>query len=329
MNLRALVRAGFLAVFVLSCWQLWRYYQWALGASPTPVAHPEATAGFVPLGALMSLFAWLRSGAFDPVMPASVVIVLGALVLSLFLKRAFCGFVCPVGTVLSAVGWAGRRLNGGRRRKVNRKLDIALRVPKYLFAGIVVASMAVLPVQVALEFQRLPYYATADMKILYGLLHPAWGYLVLVGFVVATTLAIGTDTWCRYLCPLGALYGGLSSASLCTVKRDAEKCIDCKACDLACSARVEVSTSTRAVRDPECDGCQDCTRACPQPGALSARVGGFNVPWQLWPALVLAVWLLVWATASATGHWQQGLDDATIAGHMRTMKLTHDFQSSP
>ncbi len=323
-SVRSWVRVGFLGVFLYACWQLWSFYQWAIGVGPY-VPRPEAVAGLVPLGALMSLIAWLKSGLFDPVMPASVVIVLAALVISMLFKRGFCGYVCPVGTVVSAFGWLGRKLNGGRPRRVPVGLDRALRVPKYLLAAAVVGYLATLPVQVALEFQLLPYYATADMKILWGVLHPAWGYWVVAGFVVGTTLWVGTNTWCRYLCPLGAMYGAASVASLGTVKRDAERCIDCKACDKACAATIEVSSSTRAVRSAECDGCQECVSACPVPGALESRVAGVTIPWRAWAVLLVLVWLVVWAIAYASGHWQHGLPDDALAELMRTMKLTHDF----
>jgi len=321
---RTWVRLGFLGFFLYSCWQLWRFYQWAVGTG-SYVDRPEATAGLVPLGALMSLAAWLKSGVFDPVMPASVVIILAALLLSVLFKRGFCGWVCPVGTVASALGWAGRLMSGGRPRRMPVWLDRTLRVPKYLMAAYLVGWMAMMPASIGLDFQLLPYYATSDMKILYGLLHPAWGYWALAGFVVVTSLGSGTNTWCRYLCPLGAIYGGASAASLGVVRRDPRACIDCKACDAACSARIEVSTSTRAIRSPECDGCMDCTRDCPVPGALTSRLAGLTVPWQFWPAFIVVTWLLVWAFATATGHWQQGIPDELVAEYMRTMKLTHDF----
>lgn len=322
---RVAVRIGFLGVFIFSCVQLWRHYQWALGAGPH-VSRPEATAGLVPLGALMSLAAWIKSGIFDPVMPASVVIIIAAVLVSVLLKRGFCGWICPVGSVTGAFGWVGRRFTKGQRpRRMPRVLDIVLRVPKYVAAAFLLGWVFMMPAQIALEFQLIPYYATSDLKILYGLLHPAWGYWALAGFVAVTTLATGTNTWCRYLCPLGAIYGGLSFASLGVVKRNPERCVDCKACDRACVARIGVSTSAAAIRDPECDGCQDCTRACPAPGALTVRLGGGRLPWQFWPVLLLTAWLLVWAFSVATGHWQQGLPDEVIAQYMQTMKLTHDF----
>ena len=316
-----MVRIAFLAFFLWSCWRLWSFYRWALGSGEW-VPRPEATAGFVPLGALMSLVAWVKTGVFDPVMPAGVVIIMGALILSLLFKRAFCGFICPVGTTVSFFGWVGRKLFG-RTRSIPRTLDLVLRFPKYLFAAMLLGSLVPLPAQVALEFQMLPYYATSDLKILYGLLHPAWGYWAL-GFAVAGTSVLWGNTWCRYLCPLGALYGAFGAASLGTVARDAGACIGCSACTKACHARIDVENAS-VVRAPECDGCQDCVRVCPKPDALTARFAGVSMPWQLWPVLLVLTWLLVWSVADTTGHWRHGLPDETVGQYMRTMKLSHDW----
>lgn len=319
---RTWVRTGFLVFFLWSCWRLWGFYQWALGNGPW-VARPEATAGFVPLGALMSLIAWLKTGIFDPVMPAGVVIIIGALVVSLLLKRAFCGWVCPVGSTVAVFGWFGRRIFRGRNLAMPKIVDIALRGPKYLFAGMVLFWLAPLPAEVALEFQQLPYYATSDLKILYGLLHPAWGYWALAGTVGVTSVLWG-NTWCRYLCPLGAIYGGLGALSVGNVARNEKACIDCGKCTTACHARIEVAEA-RVVRTAECDGCQDCVRACSTPGALSARLAGARIPWQFWPVLVVVIWLFVYALAFGSGHWTHGLPDDQVAEYMRTMKLSHDW----
>lgn len=319
---RTWVRTGFLLFFLWSCWRLWAFYQWAIGNGGW-VARPEATAGLVPLGALMSLIAWFKTGIFDPVMPAGVVIIVGAVVVSILFKRAFCGWICPVGSTVAIFGWLGRMLFGGRNLPMPRRADLVLRVPKYIFAAMVLFWLVPLPAEVSLHFQQLPYYATSDLKILYGILHPAWGYWALAGFVGVTSMLWG-NTWCRYLCPLGAIYGGLGVFSAGTVGRHAEACTDCGTCTTVCHARIDVAKA-RVVRSAECDGCQDCVRTCPTPGAISARFGSARIPWQFWPILVVVTWLLVYALAFGSGNWTHGLPDDQIAAYMRTMKLSHDW----
>lgn len=317
---RAVVRAAFLLIFVWACWQLWAFYQWTIGIGPY-VPHPNATAGLVPLGAIMGLVAWMKTGVFDPILPASEVIVIGALVLSLLFKRGFCSWICPVGTGMSMFSWLGRAIFG-RNYNMPIVIDRALRIPKYLISAVIIFQLSLLPAEIALEFQHLPYYATSDLKILYGLLHPTWWYASFIIFAAITSLIWG-NTWCRYMCPLGALYSVIGVFSAGTVARDNKLCISCGNCTKACSAYIDVA-SAHVVRAPECNGCLDCVRSCPQPNALTARFLGSRMPWLTWPLLLVAMWVFIWMLASATGHWTHGLPDSIIAQYMQSIKLTPD-----
>ncbi len=278
--------------------------------------HPDATAGFVPLGAVMGVVSWLKTGTFDLVLPAAEIIIIGALFVSLLFKRGFCGWICPVGSATSVFSWLGRKIFG-KTFRVPVALDRGLRVPKYLIAGAIILQLALLPAAYVLEFQNLPYYAISDLKILLLLLSPG---IWLVGLVllVATTSLFWGNTWCRYFCPLGALYGAVGSASAGTVSRNADKCVACGACTKACAKGVDVASS-RTVRAPECDGCMECVDACPEPGALTSRFLGFQLPALAWPLLVVSVWLLIWAIAILTGHWHHGTSDAALAAYIRQM----------
>ncbi len=315
LNTHTLVRSGFFVFFVWTCWRLFSFYQWALG-NGTYVAHPDATAGFVPLGAVMSLLAWLRTGLFDPVLPAAGVIILGALAVSLLFKRGFCGWICPIGSATSALGWLGRKMFG-RAYNVPRKLDVGLRVPKYLIAGAIIMFLGAMPAANAIDFQKLPYYSIADLKILLMLLNPNIWFIGLVLFVGLTSVYWG-NTWCRYLCPLGALYGAVGAGSAGTVTRDPDICVACGACSKACTKRVDVAAGKK-VRAPECDGCLDCVGACPEPGALTARWLGLRTPVWAWALSVVGLWMLIWGIASLTGHWHIGTAASTIASYIRQM----------
>lgn len=64
-------------------------------------------------------------------------------------------------------------------------------------------------------------------------------------------------SFCRFLCPLGALYGLFSKIALLGVKVDAELCTDCGACVRACP------TDIRKAGDSECIHCGNCIDLCP------------------------------------------------------------------
>lgn len=300
------VRLVFLVFFVWVCTRLLGFAAWARGTGAY-VSRPEAVAGLVPVGYFTSFFAWIRGGGWDTLLPAGLVIILLALTLSLLFKRGFCGWVCPLGTVWEGAALIGRKILG-RTLCLPRWLDLALRGLRYAFTAAIVLWLLLLPLDQALAFRQLPYMWVADIKILEGLLGPVFIALGAVAFVVSMLFG---SVWCRYLCPLGGLYGAIGAASICTVRRDEDTCISCGKCTKACHANVDVAVSTRPVRSPECDGCMDCVRACPVPGALDARApGGVRIDPRVWMLIVVTIWLGGWGIAKVSGAWDTTISDA-------------------
>jgi polyferredoxin len=302
---RWVVKGAFFAYFFYTCVQLFRFAAWARDEGSF-VPRPEAPAGLLPVGHFTSFFGWVRGGGWDTLLPAGLVIIIGAVAISLLFKRGFCGWICPVGTVWEAFALLGRKLFG-RNLKVPRWLDLAGRGFRYVLTGLVVVWLGLLvPVAVAVEFRSLPYMAIADIKTLTVMIQPA--YLAVVLFAGVVSMFFG-PVWCRYLCPVGGMYSAIGVLSPCAVTRDDETCIHCSKCTKACHAFVEVEKAA-TVRDTECDGCMDCVKACPVDGCLEAKAAGRVkiAPW-VWPLLVVGVWLAIWGGAKVTGHWDTGISN--------------------
>ncbi|MBA4370556.1 MAG: (4Fe-4S)-binding protein [Coriobacteriaceae bacterium] len=302
---RLFVRGVLLGFFVFACVQLLRFAEWARGRGPH-VPRPESVAGLLPIGHFTSFFAWLKGGGWDTLLPAGLVIIIGAVATSVLLKRGFCGWICPLGAVWEGQAWLGRKLMGGRNVALPRWLDGIGRGVRYLIAAAALFVLIMVPLAEALAFRELPYMWVADLKILGGFTRP--GFLAMLGVASVASVFFG-PVWCRWLCPLGGWYSLLGMASPCAVRRDPETCIHCSACTEACHAFLDVEKA-RAVRSPECDGCMDCVRVCPVPGCLEARAPGNTriAPW-VWPLLVVGLWLAIYAGARLTGNWDTRLPD--------------------
>jgi len=72
--------------------------------------------------------------------------------------------------------------------------------------------------------------------------------------------------FCKYLCPLGAIYGLFAPISLYRLKVDEEKCVKCGKCQKACKMDIRV---WKTPNHRECIRCLDCVKSCPY-GALEA-----------------------------------------------------------
>jgi len=305
---RVVVRSAFLAFFVGACVQLVLFMRWTTGEGPY-VPRPEAVAGLLPVGHFTSFFAWIRGGGWDTLLPAGLVIIIAAVTVSLLFKRGFCGWICPVGTVWELAELLGRKLLG-RTIRLPGWLDRTGRAVRYLLGALILGFLLLVPLAEAVSFRQLPYMWTADMKILAGFTNPLFIIAALMAFVLSMLFS---PVWCRYLCPLGAWYSTLGMASPCAVHRSAGACIECHKCTKVCHALVDVEHAPDRVWAPECDGCMDCVRVCPAPGALEARLlGRWRIRAWVWPLLVVGVWLAIYGGAKLTHNWDTSIPAATF-----------------
>ena len=230
------------------------------------------------------------------------------------IRKAFCSWLCPIGTLSEYVWRAGRKLMG-RNFALPRWLDIPLRGLKYLLLGFFIWAIASMSAEAIAGFLKSPYGLVADVKMLNFFRH-----LGETAAIVLTILGIASllvqNFWCRYLCPYGALLGLAAVFSPTRVRRDSNACIDCGKCAAACPASLPVD-KLRSVISAECTGCLECVAACPARDALWAGPVGLRSKPRL-PAWALAagiavLFLGIIAYAKVTGHWN--------GRHLRTSLL--------
>jgi polyferredoxin len=314
---RHTVQAGFFLTILLIGWQFSRFVH-GLEAGAGAGTRPPGVEGFLPIAALLSLRHLFSTGEVHRVHPAGLVILLLALALGVLAKRAFCSWVCPVGTISEALAALSLRIFR-RRLGLPRFIDLPLRSVKYLllafFVYIVFFQMG--PAAVA-DFLDSPYNRVADVKMLYFFeqISP-FGLRVLL---VLTGMSIVIPYfWCRYLCPYGALLGAASLLSPLKVMRHAPSCIDCNLCTKACPSRLPVAKLAR-VRSDECFGCLSCVAACPVPRALRVETPS---PWrqpvrpEVFAALVVSLFVGGTLLARALGLWHNSI---TVEEYARSIR---------
>ena len=316
---RRVVQAGFLVTVLLIGWQFRRFVH-GLEAGLVVGTRPPSVESFLPIAALLSLRHLFSTGEVHRVHPAGLVILLLALTLGLLAKRAFCSWVCPVGTISEALAALSLRIFR-RKLALPRFIDLPLRSLKYLllafFVYVVFFQMG--PAAVA-NFLDSPYNRVAEVKMLYFFeqISP-FGLRVLLA-LVGLSIVI-PYFWCRYLCPYGALLGAASLFSPLKVTRHAPSCIDCNLCTKACPSHLPVARLAR-VRSDECFGCLSCVAACPVPRALRVETPS---PWQrpvrpaVFAALVVSVFAGGTLLARALGFWHNSITVEEYAHSIRTI----------
>jgi len=304
--LRHVVQAAFVMLCLWIGVEFWLFTRWGLsGGAETYVPRPPGAEGFLPISALMSLWHWFLSGTLNTIHPASVFILVAILAIGLFLKKGFCSWLCPVGTLSEALWRLGRRLFG-RNPALPRWLDIPFRGLKYFFLAFFLWAIFGMSEQQLAFFLHSPYNRMADVKMYLFFARISGTGLIVLAILGALSVVL-QNPWCRYLCPYGALLGFISLLSPLKITRRASTCVDCGKCTRVCPARIKVHQVQR-VRSDECTGCYSCVAACPVKDTLTmAAPQARTVPAPVYAALLVGLFVAITGAAMLAGRWHSSI----------------------
>jgi len=309
----------------LNVWIGLQFYLWVrwfeIGGPGTPFARPSGVEGWLPIAGLMNLKYLLVTGRVAAIHPAAMFLLVAFLLISVLLKKAFCAWLCPVGTLSEFLWKLGRRLFG-RNLRMPRWLDLPLRGLKYVLLGFFAFVITAMSAAGLAAFMSSPYGMVADVKMLdFFRTIGATGIVVLL-VLGALSVAI-QNFWCRYLCPYGALLGLVSLLSPFKIRRDEVACIDCGKCAKACPANLKVGQRMQ-IRSVECSACMACVAACPvenalqfalppRPAITAGRWRGRVAGPRTVAAALACIFLGVVLFARMTGHWRTNLPQEIYA----------------
>ena len=314
------IRHSFQALFLLlNVWLGAQFYLWVrqfeVPGSPLSVGRPAGVEGWLPIAGMMNLKYWLVSHHIPAIHPAAMFLLLAFLSMAFLFRKAFCSWLCPVGTISEYLWRAGRKMFG-RNFRIPPWFDIPLRGLKYLLMGFFVWAVAGMSARAIENFMHSPYGLIAAVKMLDFFRFMSVTGFIVIGLLLAASLFV-ENFWCRYLCPYGALLGLASLFSPLRIRRNSEACIDCAKCARACPSALPVDRLA-SVRSAECTGCLACVSACPAGGALAMSLPQMleskrrrrGLPaWAMATGIALLFLGLV-GFAKVTGHWNSSVPNS-------------------
>ncbi len=193
----------------------------------------------------------------------SVWMLLATVPATVLVGRFFCGFFCSFGAVQDLL-WLGshrlRALFPGKRNL--KKADRIFRFAKYavLFYFIIFIWSGVTAVKTAGPWQVFGQYVSFGHW-------PGLKPLLSVGGVLLLLIFIGSlfvqRFFCRYFCPMGAIYSLISQTSFLKIDKPRKECGKCHLCTSKCTMGMDLTKKDR-IAGGECISCQKCVSWCPK-----------------------------------------------------------------
>ena len=179
--------------------------------------------------------------------------------------RWICGWLCPFGLFQDLVY---------KIKTPKLKKNRFTKVLSYFKYVILVFFVIIVPLAYAVKDFPLPAFCkyicpagtlggaiallvNPENSGMFGMLGPlfTWKFALMVSIIVGCVFIY--RLFCRFICPLGALYGIFNKVALFGIKLEKKSCVDCGKCIAVCKMDI------RTVGDHECIHCGDCIPVCP------------------------------------------------------------------
>lgn len=225
--------------------------------------------GSCPIGAMQAVIgSWNFRMAFYV---AGFLVFVGAL-----MGRFVCGWLCPFGLIQDFL----HKIPFVKKISTFRG-DWLLRKLKYVIFLVFVILLPMFVVDML--GQGAPYFCklicpagtleggiplvllNSAMRTAVGCLY-AWKNVLLVVIVLLSVVIY--RPFCKYICPLGAVYSVFNPIAVFRYRVDKEACTHCGACAKACKMQVDPSETPN---HPECIRCGSCKKVCPT-GAIYSGI---------------------------------------------------------
>ncbi|NUQ62009.1 MAG: 4Fe-4S binding protein [Pirellulales bacterium] len=243
-----------------------------------------------PFGGVEAIYTYVSEGNMICSLGTSNFFILGGVLLTaVLLRRAFCGYLCPIGTISEMLRSAGARLRTPTIR-VPRRLDRVLGAMKYVVLGTVLYFT-----WRAGELLFRGYDPCYALISRHGADITHWAYVISAAIALAS-LAIRLP-FCRWFCPFAAVLHPFSRFALTRIRRDPSICTHCQRCAKACPMDIPVDRLEQ-VTSASCLSCMQCLDACAHKPSGAIHWGPPVLLGGRWPQAALVV-LLVACTAGA------------------------------
>jgi uncharacterized protein with FMN-binding domain len=184
------------------------------------------------------------------------------MLMTIIMGRWFCGWVCAFGAYNDFIYFISKKLFK-RKFKVSEELDSILKYVKYVVLVFIIIISWTMGSNI-LEgtspwdaFGQITDVSTVISSLFIGLI-----FLILITIGAAFIERF----FCRYLCPLGAIFSIISKIGIVKINKPKADCGKCRACTMNCSMGLKLY-KVDGTKGGDCINCLNCTEVCPRRNA--------------------------------------------------------------
>ncbi len=214
--------------------------------------------------AIKEIYVALLAGSFTfSGMAPQILILMATILVTIFMGRFFCGFLCSFGSMGDFL-WFLSQKTIKPRFKIGEKGDTVLKLLKYGILLFIIIGIWTL--------NLVSFDSTDSPWTIFGMYAsignwPSLQYLLSIGGMLLLLIIIGSlfieRFFCKYLCPLGAVFAIVSKLRIFRIKKNREKCGSCRMCTNKCTMGIPLYRYDR-VDSGECINCFACVDNCPR-----------------------------------------------------------------
>lgn len=162
-----------------------------------------------------------------------------SLILAIFFGRIYCGWLCPINTVMRPMNWIYKKL-GLKRLNAPKWLKLKI-IPWILLALLIIAMIAGKLLKI-----KIP------------------GLLIILALGFIFSFVFKPEVFHNYICPFGILQGLPGRFAKSTFKTNRARCTGCGLCLKVCDAEAITISNKKAEIDKRlCHQCNNCKTVCP------------------------------------------------------------------
>ncbi|MEA3560063.1 MAG: 4Fe-4S binding protein, partial [Candidatus Thermoplasmatota archaeon] len=222
-----------------------------------------------------------------------LIMLLVVIILIIVLGRIWCSWLCPFGMVQEFMGWLREKI-GISQIRLKWSHRVLLRRVKYaiIFLTVIISvpiGISSLGLVGSQSTFALPFCQVCPAKGFFTMsqqilgLEP-WTTTLPVLAIISLVLFLGTSfflnmAFCR-ICPMGGFMALFSKLSLFWLRKDPDKCTECKVCLRVCPLdhdKVYEDMESDDVSGQDCTLCGKCVEMCPEKDCLSLMFGPFKL----------------------------------------------------